>query len=116
MKLTCRVYRKLRLICGNIARTLNPAQFRRSVSGLVERLVIAKPFDPEAHPNFNSKVAYIELREVWDDDIVQKALLYASKNPKAVYGKATIEYDRVKRGYFDLYFSISRSTSSSDRR
>ena len=40
MELTCRVYRRLRLICGNIARTLNPASFRHSVSGLVERLVI----------------------------------------------------------------------------
>ena len=40
MKLTSRVYRKLKLICGNIARTLNPAHFRRRVSGLVERLVI----------------------------------------------------------------------------
>jgi len=27
MELTCRVYRKLKLICGNIARTLNPASF-----------------------------------------------------------------------------------------
>ena len=39
MELTCRVYRRLRLIYGNIAKTLNPAQFRRSISGLVERLV-----------------------------------------------------------------------------
>ena len=39
MKLTCRVYRKLKLIYGNIAKTLNPVRFRRSVSGLVERWV-----------------------------------------------------------------------------
>jgi len=39
MELTRRVYRRLRLICGNIARTLNPASFKHRVSGLVERWV-----------------------------------------------------------------------------
>ena len=39
MELTSRVYRRLRLICGNIAKILTPASFRRSVSGLVERWV-----------------------------------------------------------------------------
>ena len=43
MELTRRVYRRLRLICGNIAKTLNPASFRRRVSGLVERLVRLVP-------------------------------------------------------------------------
>ena len=47
MKLTCRALRRLKLIYGNIAETLNPAKFKRRVSGLVQRLVINHrvPFD-----------------------------------------------------------------------
>lgn len=43
MELTRRVYRKLKLIYGNIARTLNLASFRRCASGLVERWVRFTP-------------------------------------------------------------------------
>lgn len=56
--------------------------------------------------------AYKDMREVFDTPCVQKALEFAAHNPEIVYGKDTEEYNAVVHGgYFDLYFSISRSTA-----
>jgi hypothetical protein len=55
--------------------------------------------------------AYKEMREVFDDPCVEKALEFAAKNPAVVYGENSIEHEKVAHGFFDLYFSVSRSTS-----
>jgi hypothetical protein len=67
-------------------------------------------------PNFDFKNAYIELREVWDDPKIQKALMYAHNNPHAVYRKGTPEYDAVRHGFFSalMYRSLSNSTAEDD--
>lgn len=118
MELTCRA---LTQTLVNLAiRPLNyiRLKLKPSLAVNVQRLVIATPFDPEAYPDFNYKAAYIELREVYDSDLVRRAMVFAAQSPEKVYGKESDEYTQAKNGYFDsfLYFSISRSTSSSERR
>lgn len=56
--------------------------------------------------------AYKEMREVFDHPCVEKALEFAAKNPGVVYLEGTPEYEAVRHGFFDLYFSVSRSTAS----
>jgi len=63
-------------------------------------------------PDFSYKKAYEEMREVFDHPCVEKALKFAADNPRLVYKKDTPEYDAVRHGFFDLYFSISRSTAA----
>lgn len=55
-------------------------------------------------PPYDYKIAYEELREVWDDPKVQKALYFAHKNPELVYEKDSDENKQVKDGYFASYF------------
>jgi hypothetical protein len=55
--------------------------------------------------------AYKDMREVFDHPCVEKALKFAAENPEMIYKKESPEYDAVViHGFFDLYFSISRST------
>jgi hypothetical protein len=55
--------------------------------------------------------AYKDMREVFDTPCIQKALEFATHHPDVVYGKDSPEYNAVvHNGYFDLYFSIRRST------
>jgi len=58
--------------------------------------------------------AYKEMKEVFDHPCVEKALKFAAKKPEVVYKIDTPEYDAVCHGFFDLYFSISRSTSDNE--
>lgn len=62
--------------------------------------------------NFDYKAAYKDMREVFDDPCIEKALKFAHENPAIVYGKNTPEFERVYiHGFFDLYFSVKRSTA-----
>jgi len=58
--------------------------------------------------------AYRDMREVFDDPCIQKALKFAAENPITVYGDNSIECQRVNHGFFDLYFSINRSTAEDE--
>ncbi|MBT9536902.1 MAG: hypothetical protein AAB283_01445 [Planctomycetota bacterium] len=62
----------------------------------------------------NYEKAYKDMREVFDDPCVEKALKFATENPITVYGINSIEYESVTHGFFDLYFSVSRSTVEDD--
>ena len=77
MELTSRVYRRLKLICGNIARTVTPASFRRCVSGLVERWVMHKPLPP----NYRAACKIVLKREPPLSSIADKI-----RNPDGVEG------------------------------
>ena len=55
--------------------------------------------------------AYKEMRDVFDNPCVEKALKFAAEHPSLVYRKGTLEYDAVRHGFFDLYFSVSSSTA-----
>ena len=63
---------------------------------------------------YDYETTYKEIREVFDDPCVEKALKYAAENPAGVYGENTPEYERILHGFFDLYFSVNRSTAEEE--
>lgn len=74
---------------------------------------IVSPLDFPA--DFDYRVAYKELRDVFDSSLITKALIYAAKNPVQVYGQGTEECNEVLNGYFDLYLSNAFIPSSCER-
>jgi len=66
--------------------------------------------------DFGYKKAYQEMKEVFETLAVQKALIFAAKNPKQVYGKDSEEYNAVVHGgYFDLFLYLSTARSTADK-
>jgi len=61
------------------------------------------------YTSLDYKKAYYEMKEVMNDGCVEKAILFAVKNPALVYGKGTEEFKKVVHGFFDLYCSVSFS-------
>ena len=67
-------------------------------------------------PGFDYKTAYRESRELYDSEMVQKAIIFAANNPSMVYEEGMEEHNRVTHdGFFDLIVFLSDSASASAR-
>lgn len=51
------------------------------------------------------------MLEVFNENAVKKALLFAHEHPEIVCNLNSEEYNQVKDGYFSSFFSLVRSNS-----